>query len=35
LALFQQALGPEVVVTRNQHLLSGDARCSYRISPAV
>lgn len=35
LSLFQQALGSHVVVTRNQHLLSGDARCSYRISPAV
>ncbi len=35
LTLFQQALGADVVVTRNQHLLSGDARCSYRISPAV
>jgi predicted ArsR family transcriptional regulator len=35
LSLFQQALGDDVVVTRSQHLLSGDARCSYRISPAV
>ena len=35
LSLFQRALGPGVLVTRNQHLLAGDARCSYRISPAV
>jgi predicted ArsR family transcriptional regulator len=34
LTLFQEALGPEVIVTRSQHLLAGDARCSYRISPA-
>ncbi len=34
LELFQAALGPEVTVTREQHLLSGDERCVYRIEPA-
>jgi predicted ArsR family transcriptional regulator len=34
LEVFQQALGPDVTVRREQHLLSGDARCAYRISPA-
>ena len=34
LEVFQAALGPEVVVTREQHVLSGDTRCSYRISAA-
>jgi predicted ArsR family transcriptional regulator len=33
LEVFQQALGPEVTVRREQHLLSGDTRCAYRISP--
>jgi predicted ArsR family transcriptional regulator len=31
LSLFQRALGPDVTVTRTHHLLSGDARCSYRV----
>jgi predicted ArsR family transcriptional regulator len=31
LSLFQRALGPDVTVTRTQHLLDGDARCSYRV----
>jgi len=31
LELFQAALGRSVVVTREQHLLSGDERCVYRI----
>lgn len=34
LDVFQATLGTEVVVVREQHLLSGDQRCSYRISPA-
>ena len=34
LELFQAALGPEVIVTREQHLLSGDERCVYRIESA-
>ena len=33
LDLFRAALGPEAVVTREQHLLSGDTRCAYRIAP--
>ncbi|MGI9598544.1 MAG: helix-turn-helix transcriptional regulator [Acidimicrobiales bacterium] len=33
LQLFQGALGPSVTVTREQHLLSGDERCVYRITP--
>lgn len=31
LELFQATLGPGVEVTREQHLLSGDERCTYRI----
>ncbi len=34
LDVFQQALGDEVVVRREQHLLAGDQRCAYRVSPA-
>ena len=34
LEVFQTALGPTATVTRIQHLLSGDTRCTYRISPA-
>ena len=33
LELFQEALGDDVTVTRTQHVLSGDLRCAYRISP--
>lgn len=33
LELFKTALGPEVEVTREQHLLSGDQRCTYRVRP--
>lgn len=35
LELFSDALGPGVSVTREQHVLSGDQRCSYRIAPAA
>lgn len=35
LQLFGDALGPSVTVTREQHLLSGDTRCAYRISTAL
>ncbi|MCU1365454.1 MAG: MarR family transcriptional regulator, partial [Ilumatobacteraceae bacterium] len=35
LEVFRAVLGPEVVVTREQHVLSGDTRCSYRISPVA
>jgi len=33
LELFRDALGPDAVVERTSHLLSGDARCAYRITP--
>ncbi len=33
LDLFRAALGPDAVVQREQHLLAGDSRCAYRISP--
>jgi predicted ArsR family transcriptional regulator len=33
LELFRDVLGPRVTVTREQHLLSGDERCAYRITP--
>lgn len=32
LELFQRVLGDDVSVTRASHLLSGDQRCSYRVS---
>jgi len=33
LQVFGAALGRDVVVAREQHLLAGDRRCSYRVSP--
>jgi predicted ArsR family transcriptional regulator len=33
LELFQQTLCDDVTVERTQHVLSGDLRCAYRISP--
>ena len=33
LETFQRALGDDVRVERTDHLLSGDARCTYRITP--
>ena len=33
LALFRQVLGPAVAVTREEHLLAGARRCTYRIVP--
>ena len=33
LALFQQVLGPDVQVSRTEHLPSGGRRCVYKISP--
>ena len=33
LDLFQRALGSDVVVVREQHLLDGGQRCLYRVSP--
>lgn len=35
LDLFQRALGTDVVVAREQHLLDGGQRCSYRVTPAT
>lgn len=32
LTLFQKALGPDVTVAREQHLLDGGQRCAYRIT---
>jgi predicted ArsR family transcriptional regulator len=32
LNLFQQALGPEVHVAREQHLLDGGQRCAYKVT---
>ena len=32
LELFQEALGPDAEVVREQHLLSGNARCVYRVT---
>ena len=34
LSLFRTALGPGVSVDREQHLLDGDQRCAYRVTPA-
>jgi predicted ArsR family transcriptional regulator len=34
LEVFQHALGDDVVVRREQHVLAGDQRCAYRVSPA-
>ena len=33
LDLFEAALGPDVTVERQQHLLSGNERCVYRVTP--
>jgi predicted ArsR family transcriptional regulator len=35
LEVFRATLGPDVTITREQHLLSGDTRCAYRISAAA
>jgi len=32
LDLFQQAIGPEATVAREQHLLDGGQRCAYRVT---
>ncbi|MFN8022805.1 MAG: metalloregulator ArsR/SmtB family transcription factor [Acidimicrobiales bacterium] len=34
LEVFRRALGDGVVVRREQHVLAGDHRCAYRITPA-
>lgn len=31
LALFQQLLGPQALVTREEHILAGARRCAYRV----
>ena len=33
LEIFQTVLGPDLIVTREDHLLQGARRCSYRIRP--
>ena len=33
LSLFQAVLGPRISVERVEHIVSGDRRCAYRISP--
>ncbi|HLY17331.1 MAG TPA: metalloregulator ArsR/SmtB family transcription factor [Bryobacteraceae bacterium] len=33
LGLFQAVLGPEVAIERAEHIVSGDRRCAYRITP--
>jgi predicted ArsR family transcriptional regulator len=35
LDLFRSVLGPGVDVERAEHILAGDRRCAYRISPAT
>jgi predicted ArsR family transcriptional regulator len=34
LETFRRVLGPDVTVTRVQHVLSGDRRCAYHVEPA-
>jgi predicted ArsR family transcriptional regulator len=33
LEVFQEVLGPEVVVARTEHVLLGARRCAYRVTP--
>jgi predicted ArsR family transcriptional regulator len=33
LDLFQEVLGPDVKVEREEHILAGARRCRYRIQP--
>ena len=33
LELFRAVLGPDVVVERAEHIISGDRRCAYRVQP--
>lgn len=35
LDLFRSVLGPGVEVERVEHIVSGDRRCAYRVTPAV
>ena len=32
--LFSAVLGKDIDIERNEHILSGDRRCAYRIAPA-
>jgi predicted ArsR family transcriptional regulator len=34
LELFRSILGPGVKVERVEHIVSGDKRCAYRVTPA-
>jgi predicted ArsR family transcriptional regulator len=34
LELFQAALGDDVHVERSQHIMAGDQRCAYRVTPS-
>ena len=34
LQVFREVLGPEVTVSREEHIMLGARRCSYRIAPA-
>jgi predicted ArsR family transcriptional regulator len=35
LDLFRSALGPDVEVERVEHIVSGDRRCAYRVTPSA
>ncbi len=35
LQLFRDVLGPQVNVERTQHVIAGDRRCTYRVTPAA
>lgn len=35
LQLFQSVLGPAVSIARAEHIVSGDRRCVYRVTPAA
>jgi len=35
LTIFRTILGPDVEITREEHLLSGGRRCAYRIRPRI
>jgi len=35
LAVFQDTLGPDATVTREEHILAGARRCAYRVTPVV
>ena len=35
LDVFRRVLGPDVTVTRTQHVLAGDRRCAYRVEAAT